>query len=82
VTSSHRALTRRDGAAAVERLVLVVVTWGCAVVVALGVAASTRVGPVVVRLTGEHGVHFGDLVAGIVCITVALVLTSEIIRRR
>jgi hypothetical protein len=60
-------------------LALVALTWGVAVGCILTVAADTRIGPVVFRLTEKHGVHLGDLYAALGCAGVALLITVWII---
>ena len=45
------------------RLALAVLAWVGATLFGLLVAAGTRIGPVVVDLSYNHGIHLGDLVA-------------------
>lgn len=45
------------------RRVAVVLVWGLATALGLAVAATTRIGPVVLRVTSSHGVHLGDVLA-------------------
>ena len=45
------------------RLALALLTWAAATLFGLLVAAGTRIGPVVVNLSYNHGIHLGDLVA-------------------
>jgi len=75
------ATDRRYGARPVTRpslgraVMLTVLTWGAAVAFVLMVAADTRLGPVVFRLTKTHGVHLGDIYATLGCAVVALLIT-------
>ena len=71
----HRALDGRD-------LVLVLAAWAGAVVAVLGVAATTRIGPIVLDLSERHGVHLGDVVTALVCFTAAWTVTVESRRQR
>ena len=79
------ATERRSGARAVARpslgraILLVVLTWGAAVAFVLMVAADTRLGPVVFRLTYSHGVHLGDIYATLACAVVAMLITVWIV---
>jgi hypothetical protein len=45
------------------RLALAALAWAGATLFGLLVAAGTRIGPVVVNLSYNHGIHLGDLVA-------------------
>jgi uncharacterized membrane protein len=75
------ATDRRSGAAVVTRpslgraVMLAVLTWGAAAAFVLMVAADTRMGPVVFRLTATHGVHLGDIYATLACVIVAMLIT-------
>ncbi len=60
---------------------LVLLTWGIAVVVVLFLAAETSLGPVVLTLGRRHGIHFGDLVALVVGGGAALFVTAAIVAR-
>ena len=53
-----------------------VATWLGAAVAVLFVAATTTVGPVVLRLSDRHGVHAGDLVAAVVIVAGAALVTA------
>jgi hypothetical protein len=52
------------------------------VVAVLGVAATTRIGPIVLDLSERHGVHLGDVVTALVCFTAAWTVTVESRRQR
>lgn len=58
---------------------LVALTWGAALVFVLVVAADTRIGPVVFRITEKHGVHLGDIYATLAAVVVALLITVWIV---
>ncbi|MHA6795609.1 hypothetical protein ACVGVM_19125 [Pseudonocardia bannensis] len=62
----------------VRQLVLIATTWIIATAMALLVAAETKLGPIMLRLTEGHGVHLGDLVALAVCFTSALLITGRV----
>jgi hypothetical protein len=63
-----------------RHLALVVAVWSVATLIGLGVAAKTSVGPVVLRLSKNHGVHVGDLVCFAGCYMGALGFTANILR--
>ncbi len=60
----------------------VVLLWGAATLLGLGVAATTRIGPVLFTVTDSHGVHLGDLVAFAAAYCAALVITHRVLARR
>lgn len=70
---------RPAGRGLVGKLLLVLTTWGIAVFVVLGAAATTRIGPVLYTISRRHGVHAGDVVVGTVVFCVALLVTAMII---
>jgi hypothetical protein len=57
----------------------VAASWGGAAAALLFVAGTTRVGPVVLRLTEGHGVHAGDVVGAAVILTGACLVTAGIL---
>lgn len=57
---------------------LLVVVWGLATAAGLWAAAATAVGPVILRLTYNHGVHLGDVVAFAFFYGAAAVVTGRI----
>jgi hypothetical protein len=57
----------------------VAVTWLGAGVAMLAVGATTRVGPVVLRLTEGHGVHAGDVFGAAVILAAASLITAGIL---
>lgn len=61
------------------RRVGLLVTWALATVGGLIVASTTKIGPVVLAITENHGVHSGDLVGFALCYGAAL-LASLVIR--
>ncbi len=64
------------------RVTLAVLAWIGATVVVLVVAAGTKIGPIVVRLSYNHGVHLGDLLAVGAAYTVAALITAALFVRR
>ena len=65
------------------RLALAVLAWAGATLFGLLVAASTRIGPIVVDLSYNHGIHLGDLVAfGGAYVVAGLVTLSLVSPRR
>jgi len=56
-------------------MLVVALAWIGATMFGLAVAATTTIGPVVLRISGSHGVHMGDLVAFSVAYVVAMVVT-------
>jgi hypothetical protein len=63
-----------------RRVVGIGAVWCIATVLVLGVAAATKIGPVLVTLTRGHGVHLGDAVALVVGYTAAALTTWWILR--
>ncbi|MBN9108406.1 MAG: hypothetical protein J0I34_06460 [Pseudonocardia sp.] len=59
----------------------IAVTWALAAIVTLCVAAETRIGPVILKLTPKHGVHMGDLAVFFGCTAIALVVTAALLSR-
>jgi hypothetical protein len=57
----------------------VAAVWLVATFIGLSVAATTAIGPVVLRLSKTHGVHAGDLAGFGVCYLTALVITARIL---
>jgi hypothetical protein len=44
-----------------RRMGLITAVWLIATAISLGIAAKTSIGPVVLKLSKNHGVHAGDL---------------------
>jgi hypothetical protein len=63
----------------VVRVLLVGATWVLATLFGLGVAATTTIGPTVLRLSYNHGVHLGDLVAFGGAYVVAALITASVL---
>lgn len=61
------------------RVLLVGATWVLATLFGLGVAATTTIGPTVLSLSYNHGVHLGDLVAFAGAYAVAAVITASLL---
>ncbi|GAA0907462.1 hypothetical protein [Pseudonocardia zijingensis] len=55
--------------------------WGAATLLGLAVAAMTRIGPVLLTVSGSHGVHVGDLIGFTVAYGGALVGTRRVLAR-
>lgn len=54
---------------------MIILVWGAATLLGLGVAATTRIGPILFSVSANHGVHLGDLVAFAAAYGAALVTT-------
>ena len=54
--------------------------WLIATAIGFGIAAKTSIGPVVLTLSKDHGVHAGDLVGFAGCYLSALALTAKVLR--
>lgn len=52
--------------------------WLAANVAGLYVAAATKWGPVVVTLSARHGVHLGDILAVLLGVAVAMIVTGVV----
>lgn len=61
-------------------LFLLALTWAVAVAATLWVAANTKLGSVVVRISDRHGVHEGDLLAGALFAGFAVGLSVMLVR--
>jgi hypothetical protein len=61
-----------------RRLVAVVAVWALATSLGLGVAATTRIGPIVLTISVNHGVHLGDILACAVAYTAAFAITVRL----
>jgi hypothetical protein len=73
---SRHATARRPVAA--RWLVLV---WVLATAVGLLVAVSTKIGPILLRVTPQHGVHLGDVATFVLSYGVALIVTRRQLQR-
>lgn len=62
-----------------SRLALVACAWVGATLFGLAVAAGSTIGPIVVNLSQNHGVHLGDLVASGAAYLVALIVTITVL---
>jgi hypothetical protein len=60
----------------------VVLVWVAATLFGLGVAATTKIGPIVLTVSARHGVHLGDLLAFAVSYSAALMITVRMLRPR
>lgn len=66
---------RRPRPSAFAHTVVVLGAWALAVFVTLAVAADTKIGPVVLRITTNHGLHEGDVVTLAVMSLLAAIVT-------
>ena len=64
-----------------RRVLLVGAIWVLATLFGLGVAATTTIGPTVLVLSYNHGVHLGDLVAFAGAYAAAAVITAPLLGR-
>jgi hypothetical protein len=67
--ASGRRLARRT---------MLIGVWVAATLFGLGVAATTRIGPIVLTVSTSHGVHLGDLLAFAVAYSAALAITLRL----
>lgn len=72
---------RRRGPSAALHATVVVVVWLLAAVVTLAVAADTKIGPVVLKITPNHGFHAGDVYTMLVMALFASVVTLVVLVR-
>jgi hypothetical protein len=63
------------------RGITLIAVWIMATLLALGVAATTRIGPILFTLSPRHGVHLGDLLAFAASYATALVITVLVLGR-
>lgn len=64
------------------RAVLVVLAWIGATLFGLAVAAKTRIGPTVLQLSYNHGIHLGDVLAFAGAYAVAAMVTAAALAHR
>ena len=57
-------------------LLAIVVVWSAAAAVTVYVGGATKLGPVVFGVTKNHGIHLGDVVAGVLTAGFAAVVTA------
>jgi hypothetical protein len=55
--------------------------WGTATLTALFIARITKIGPILLNVSGRHGLHAGDAVAVGVALLVAGIATAALVRR-
>ncbi len=77
----HSAVAGRPPGVALStpRAVLVVLTWIGATLFGLIVAVETRIGPTVLDLSHQHGVHLGDVLAFAAAYAVAALVTASVL---
>ena len=59
---------------------MIALVWGVATLLGLLVAATTRIGPILVVVVRNHGLHLGDAVTFLVCYLIAAAITLWIVR--
>jgi hypothetical protein len=58
----------------------VIAVWGTATLLGLAVAATTRIGPILLTVSSSHGVHLGDALAFVVAYGAAIMITRRLAR--
>jgi hypothetical protein len=58
----------------------VIAVWVTATLLGLAVAATTRIGPVLLTVSGSHGVHLGDVLAFAAAYGAAILITRRLAR--
>ncbi|MDN5856415.1 MAG: hypothetical protein L0K86_26945 [Actinomycetia bacterium] len=66
----------------IRRVLLIGAVWVLATLFGLGVAATTTIGPTVLVLSYNHGVHLGDLIAFAGAYAVAALITAPLLDGR
>ena len=56
--------------------------WAAATLLSLVVAGTTRIGPVLLTISGSHGVHLGDVIGFAVAYGAAVVSTLRVLACR
>ncbi|CAA9416069.1 MAG: hypothetical protein AVDCRST_MAG66-2325 [uncultured Pseudonocardia sp.] len=64
------------------RAALAVLAWIAATLFGLAVAAQTRIGPTVLELSYNHGIHLGDVLAFAGAYAVAALVTAAALVHR
>ena len=57
----------------------VAAVWGVAIAATLFVSGATTLGPVVLEITKNHGIHLGDVLVAFTTFGVAAVLTALVV---
>ncbi|MDN5859455.1 MAG: hypothetical protein L0H84_12610 [Pseudonocardia sp.] len=65
----------RRGPSALAHTVVVLGAWALAAVVTMAVARESTIGPVVLAVTRNHGLHAGDVAAFVVMSIFAMIVT-------
>ncbi len=60
-------------------MMIIAVVWVGATLFGLAVAATTRIGPVVLKVSTNHGIHFGDIAAFVGSYIAALFVTLVVL---
>lgn len=58
----------------------VIAVWVTATLLGLAVAATTRIGPVLLTVSSSHGVHLGDVLAFAAAYGAAIMITRRLAR--
>ena len=64
------------------RLILSAVVWMLSAVIALVIASETRIGPILVQLSPNHGIHTGDVLAVMGAMAISSLFTLAMWRSR
>ena len=64
------------------RVTLAVLAWVGATMFGLAVATATRIGPILLHLSYNHGIHLGDVLAFGAAYAVAALVTLAVIDHR
>ena len=72
-------IRRRRRPSGILHTLVVLGAWGVAAAVTLAVAADTKIGPVVFRLTKNHGLHAGDVYTLLIMSAFAAVVTIAVV---
>ena len=70
---------RHRAPSGVTHAMVALCAWGVAAVVTLAIAGETKIGPVVLTLTRNHGLHAGDVAAAVIMSLFALAVTIAVI---
>ena len=70
---------RHRAPSGVTHAMVALCAWGVAAVVTMAVAGETKIGPVVLTLTRNHGLHAGDVAAAVIMSLFAIAVTAAVI---
>jgi hypothetical protein len=63
-----------------HRCAAVIAVWVTATLLGLAVAATTRIGPILLSVSSSHGVHLGDVLAFAAAYGAAILITRRLAR--